>query len=538
MLDYKNNIISNYCYAKTYDYKIGYDIEYNQDHWYIYNFIDKKILKKSNKKEYFMISELKNPYKDQDDNIFDESMSEYINNYNKYLKVEIQSKLKSHLFIIDDTFIIGDINRIFYCIYHTYINNKIINVDTDYINNITYDLNNNMHWIWFKKNNTYLDKLIIDRASSWIDNNPYLVFNLWTNIKNIDELKEYVKYADPDLLFFNKINIHYYNDVINTIKDFFNYIDEDDEDNINNNYYLYENIINDNKNSSSMLFKTDTLRMILLSNYGGWYSDFNDTVCSIPLKYIINKLNNNIDLYICTDIALNNYLIYSEKDNEIVKKITNDIIKESIRIYDNYYINTSLELHEKIVDILNTVCDIINTSYIDSIYNTLFNNYNEISNKINNLKNTEYYKILTQANIICDDNFIVRLLYNIIKNINVSDNLKLNINNEINNIIRIRRIYRKRKIIWKNNNQIIYDKPSESDINIIKEEIKDINFLNNNIIKTFIVKIMYFTNFGIYIDKIKNDKTLNIIEIPYCSIKEECNFLSTVFHFYDGTLQC
>jgi hypothetical protein len=273
-----------------------------------------------------------------------------------------------------------------------------------------------------------------------------------------------------------------------------------------------------------MIFKTDTLRMIILSKYGGWYSDFNDTICTIPLKYIINKFNNNINLYVGIDIGMNNYLLYAEKDNEIVKKITFDIIKESIRIYDNYYINKSSELHQNLIELFNCILDIINISFNDSIYNSIFQNYSNIIYLINNLKKTEDYKILVKANIFIDDNFIVRLLYFIIKNTSASNDLKLNIENEINNINRIRKIYRKRKIIWKNNNKIIYDKPTDIDINIIKEEIKDINFVNNIIIKTFVVKIMNFTNFGIYINKIKNDKTLNIIEIPYCSIKEECNF--------------
>jgi hypothetical protein len=529
MLNYKNNIILNVDKINVdniniYDYKIGYEIEYNSDHWYIYNFNDNNIYKKSNKKEYFMLEGLPNPYKDLADNIFNDNMNNYIKNFDKKLKVEIKTKLKSHLFILDDTYKQEELDRIFYSVYHTYINNNIINVGVDFINNITYDLNNNMHWIWFRRNNTYLDKIIIDRATSWIDNNPYLIFNFWTNIKNIDELKEYVKYADPEFIFFSKIKIHYSDDIIKLTKDF-----------ITDDNYLYENIINDNINSSSMLFKTDTMRMIVLSKFGGWYSDFNDTICTIPLKYIINKFNN-IDLYIGTDVGINNYLIYTEKDNQVVKNITLEIIKESIRLYDNYILNPSSELHNKIIELFNSICDIINTSYIDSIYNTIFQNYNQIINIINNLKNSEDYKILTKANIIIDDNFIVRLLYNIIKNISVSDNLKLNIENEINNIIRIRKIYRKRKIVWKNNTSIIYDKPIETDINIIKEEIKDINFMNNIIIKTFIVKIMHLTNFGIYINKIKNDKTLNINEIPYCSIKEECNFFSTILHYYDGSL--
>lgn len=92
--------------------------------------------------------------------------------------------------------------------YNNLILRKNKHIDWDNITKIPELKGETLHWVWFRKPKFKLSLIMIERMLSWIDNNPELSFNLWTDIENEVEFKEFiedVKDKWPE----NKINIKY-----------------------------------------------------------------------------------------------------------------------------------------------------------------------------------------------------------------------------------------------------------------------------------------------------------------------------------------
>lgn len=596
-------------------YCIGYDIIYDEkEHWIIYDFIKKKIYSKSFSREFFMVeltnnyTEIKKQNNDNDNNIniilTDNEMTNYLSIYkiNFNLKVEIGLTQKKILVILDDSFNFKndenleenseenidkndkDFNRIFYCIYQTYMKNEIIIKTNNEIEKIIYNpgLVPALNWVWFRKSkiNTFIDPKILKRAYTWINNNnnqeDNFKFHLWTNLENWEELVEYFKEADPNQEFINnhQVIIHFYNELIQLVSNFFS-------KNINDSLLLedYKSILDNNLEKSVMVLKTDSIRCIILAMNGGWYADFNDTYSFCSLKYITdnnddndndnndsndsNLLKNKDCMYFGSDEKgfLNNYILYSSKDNLEWKEKTIQIVKNSINIYNNLFdannINNIYLVNEFNI-IKNELCDLLEKQIEknEEIYlvEIIINQTKKWRNQLFKIDNN-----FNKFGISFDDKTIINL-FNIIINKMLEFNknsipgleleLGLKLKNQFNSeltdnlrIINISQFRRKKKVYWNNCNDIqkpVKFIPGIDEINLLRNFIIDFSLISNSIIYINIQLIMKKMNIGCLMTECNNSNNFsllnkNIFQISNCYVFNAFTFLTVIGHLGDGT---
>ena len=550
-------------------YKVSCDIIFEESkHWIIYDFVDNKIFSKSLSREFFMISGLPNKYKNPDGSDMNDKMEVYLSKYQLNLKFECNLKNISILAILDNSFdnmnSIEQLDRIFYCIYHTYTNSKsqIINKSIDYIRDIKYNTNNipRMNWVWFRKTKeAYLKPKVIERVWSWINLNPELDFHLWTNLENNEELLDFMKDADPSKEFINhpRVFIHYCNELMDITEKF---CIEHELD-----WSEYKKILNNYEDNSVMVFKTDSLRCLILSVFGGWYADFNDTYCFVPLKYIMAEGEDNTLYFGCDEKdCLNNYLLYAPKNNLDWIEKTKLIISNSIKLYTSFYCNDNIEVVNIFNEIKNEFCqklkecitrnDNINDKENDNLNDKENDNIND--NKKENIlllpimidllnqwerKFRMFQNNYSLHNIQFNDKTIINMLYIIFKEVNNSLNKQLEY--EMSKFSRVRRGRRKKLPSWKENPTQYLNLDLE-----INKELKEINdfeitpsLVANTLVYINVQTIMKNTNIGcIYTmsnnnTNNKNNQLYNIKEIPYCYTYDTFTFLTSIGHLGDGT---
>ncbi len=215
------------------------------------------------------------------------------------------------------------------------------------------DSDRQIHWIWFRHKGFYLPNKIMNRVKSWIVLNKDFKFYLWTNIKDKEELLDFISKLKEEYqqLFLNGIIIVKYTDETNNC---FVEFSEKYGDQLDSRFLeTYLKKLN-NGFKINVLFKTDILRAIVLCLYGGIYADFNDTICLYPLKYLLPMYDNEYFLGCDTTnpILRNNYFIYNSLGNmqflDLSIKIINSSITEYYRIssptYIKLYVDTLIEL--------------------------------------------------------------------------------------------------------------------------------------------------------------------------------------------------
>jgi len=172
-----------------------------------------------------------------------------------------------------------------------------------------------IHWVWFRRDKRKMSREISVRALSWMIINPDSEFNLWTDIKDKEELDEFMELLEPHIrqMYLDKLIVHYNSDTLKIVEDVF-------EDYKNSEFYdkdSYE-LLNGEFQSNyknSMIYKTDVLRLMILYKYGGVYVDFNDCLSMSPIKQAIALYKNN-PLGV-TDVNdanhASNYFLYAPK---------------------------------------------------------------------------------------------------------------------------------------------------------------------------------------------------------------------------------
>ena len=583
-------------------YYISHDIVYNEkEHWIIYDFVKKKIYSKSFSREFFMF-EMTNNYTEikKENNVnniniilTDNEMSNYLLVYETNLKVEIGLTQKKILVILDDSFNFKNdkndknFNHIFYCIYQTYMKNEIIIKKSDEIEKIIYNpgLVAELNWVWFRKSkiNTFLDPKILKRAYTWINNNnnqeDNFKFHLWTNLENKEELVEYFKEADPNQEFINnhQVIIHFYGELIELVSNFFS-------KNINDSSLLedYKNILDNSLEKSVMVLKTDSIRCIILAMNGGWYADFNDTYSFCALKYIINNDDSNNDsnnnsnndsnndsnkdsnllknkdcMYFGSDEKgfLNNYILYSSKDNLEWKEKTIQIIKNSIDIYNNLFdannINNIYLVNEFNI-IKNDLCNLLEKQIEKNeeiyIVEIIINQTKKWRNQLFKIDNN-----FNKFGISFNDKTIINL-FNIIINKNsiLGTELKNQFNSELTDnlrIINISQFCRKKKVYWNNCNNIqkpVKFRPRIDEINLLRNFMIDFSLISNSMIYINIQVIMKKMNIGCLMTECNSNNSnininnfllldKNIFQISNCYVFNAFTFLTVIGHLGDGT---
>jgi hypothetical protein len=195
-----------------------------------------------------------------------------------------------------------------------------------------------MHWIWFREKGFYLPDKILVRAKSWIELNPTLRFQLWTNLVDVEEPRDFISQLNEDhqkLMMSGRIEIKYQSDLCQIVEQFCHTYLESLRTECDFLHHLYceqPPVINaitqytttpthhtmtttiqtelQNTYKINRIFRVDLLRIIVLCLCGGLYSDFNDTICFYPMKYFLTMYRgeylpipflNSADTDFCSD---------------------------------------------------------------------------------------------------------------------------------------------------------------------------------------------------------------------------------------------
>jgi mannosyltransferase OCH1-like enzyme len=237
------------------------------------------------------------------------------------------------------------------------------------------DSDKQIHWVWFREKDYYLPDKIMSRAKSWINLNPEFNFYLWTDLQDEKELSDFTsKLLEENRQYFtnNTIVVKYKKDVDECIDNFLklhkNELDSDTESILKYIFKIQSNDdsqITKNKNLDELLssnvndykcnriFRTDILRAIVLSLFGGIYSDFNDTICFVPIKYLLSlyvgKYFAGCDRSIEASESRNNYFLYSSLNNlEFINK-TIKVVNNATKLYQVIMAPSYMERYTRVI---------------------------------------------------------------------------------------------------------------------------------------------------------------------------------------------
>lgn len=182
-----------------------------------------------------------------------------------------------------------------------------------------------LYWVWFRKPGYKLTRLIWERAQTWIAMNPEMRFVLWTDIEDATELKEFLSdIQNPEPFWNGRITIKYFEDTINFV-----------------HYYLqkyrihrldaenYIQLLKSRNHGYTLIAKTDYLRAMILHDQGGFYADFNDCICMVPMRYWFHEMYHQQSFVLPCDTfnptQISNYFIFvppNSKEFELLHRKT------------------------------------------------------------------------------------------------------------------------------------------------------------------------------------------------------------------------
>jgi hypothetical protein len=529
-------------------YKISSHIPFNKEkHWVIYDFKNEKVMRRTIDKLSVMEDFQENTYKNENNEEITFDIPSYIAKNSSSVMIECNlPEGRGLLAIFDDTrYTLEDYDYIWYNLFHTYIQGKIYEKSKEYINSITYKLIPKMHWVWFRKPGAYITERIIRRSKSWLELNPEIQFHLWTNMKNEDEIMDFLTGNITDLEikeerkeYRKRINIHCIEDTYKISKEF---CDENSSILKNDNLCeLFREILDDTTYSSSMIFKTDILRCMILHQLGGWYTDFNDTYCFVPLKYIVNQdrrnlIYNGCDMY----TKQNNYIMYSSDYNTTWLEITTQIIQRGTDTYKLLKISDE-DFLNSIKIIVSSFCSSClenqsNQSFLESVTSKIAVWLNIYDKKIDEL--IAKYNLNIPHSFHFIPNELLLLIRYLFSNHNSTSSVADRISYELSYAQSLNKNRMRKYVLrWKNNT---WDKTYKWD-ECIKElnELKDAPFsdklIMNTTIFTNIQKLLYITNMGAYFQD-RKDLSKQLYNIPHCLIMESFSFMTALGHIGDGT---
>lgn len=519
-------------------------------HWIIFDFINGKTFRKEISKETLEKDTPENKYKDESQTDIDFEMEDYLRkireaypNKNDLTYVDFTIPEGKQVLAIFDgkEFSTEDEDELFYNCLHTTMQKKIVKKDKEYISKIEYNLNPEFHWLWFRLDANKLAPKIIKRAITWVKMNPQLNFNLWTNIRTEEEVEDYFSLvaSDPIIgedyknIFLPRVKVHLFLDLWTITKEFCESIP------INNNLATWSNmldIINNNLDRSSMIFKTDVVRCMILYMKGGWYADFNDTVCLINLKYV-QKPDEPETIYMGSDYNHrhnNNYIMYSPAKNEIWLNNTLKALGFSFRIYrildikDEGFTSFSRAIIKTFAGLAEKTTEHCVFEEIVKRMNGWITTFNKETKEM--LERNDI-KIPIPLEVKMNE-FILFIKYIMMKE-NPYSPLYKRMEEElsmIKNVIRIENSYR---VTWEKKPTEPYV-PDEKDIKFWRDFNVSKNAIFNTLLQVNLKNLMYMTNMGTFFASESASKY--VYSIPYCYCTENyCWSSSGLLHIGDGS---
>lgn len=172
-----------------------------------------------------------------------------------------------------------------------------------------------LHWVWFRKAGFQLEQTQMYRVVSWLDLNPDLTFYLWTDMEDEAELDDFLKnvHEEHRNQLKDRVVVKYRADILAFTEAYFKkHANDRAIQNFNKERFL--EVIRSRDNSTILIAKTDYLRAMILHEMGGFYADFNDCQCLMPLRYWMKELYTSQEIiWPCDSFnpqMISNYFLY------------------------------------------------------------------------------------------------------------------------------------------------------------------------------------------------------------------------------------
>lgn len=449
-----------------------------------------------------------------------------------------------------------------YNLYNAIVKHQTHMVFKDEMDNLVEELTDSdrqIHWVWFREREFCLPDKIMSRAKSWIQLNPTFKFYLWTNLIDHEELMEFISnLSESNKQYFidGKIIVRYQDDTYMAIEEFCqrfgSYLDQDAIDIIKHLYDVKQPLTNaitstfssathttvtttittetQNNYKINRIFRVDMLRVIILCLFGGIYSDFNDTICFYPMKYLLTLYRDEYfmgtDYDIDHPIYRNNYFIYSPLDNkgfiDLSLKCINKATKEYMRITSTDYMKQYYDVCLEFLTQLNLKSQ-LSTSDVFMI--PILIQLDSFKKIISDDKYKECSRVINMIAELCDyfGGEIPMLK-------NVHQRLSQELESVDLNLLRTYQIKRKmnrrrRHTLTEFMLPVIYDQGKMQKMTESFEYYD--NFLMKYAVYMTIGDLILSTNISYICDEIKN-------LIPY-SRSNRLSTISMITHVYDGT---
>lgn len=148
-----------------------------------------------------------------------------------------------------------------------------------------------LNWVWFRKVGSRMTRLMWERARTWVHLNPDLKIVLWTDISDAQELGDFLEdlpKEEQDPFWNGRIKVMYLQDTLTFVQNYAVKHELPQEFNMD----TYLRLIEMRENGYVLIAKTDYLRGMILHDHGGFYADFNDCACMIPMRYWFHEIYN------------------------------------------------------------------------------------------------------------------------------------------------------------------------------------------------------------------------------------------------------
>jgi hypothetical protein len=528
-------------------YKIGTNVEFNTHmHWIVFDFVNNKIYKKLMDRANLMFDIVTNIYRDENGEPGPTDMKAYLDEQasNAGAMVDCALDKKALVAIFDKSFDPSQEDRMMYSIYQSIIQGKLVTYTDEQIAAVRYGLTPTMNWVWFRKPGAYLSTHIPKRAMSWIRNNPELEFHLWTNMKDYEELKDFFKNADPNQEFLKLIQPHYTDDLYNLVQSFC------ERNSVSWPDYKY--VLDVSDDNHSIVFKTDSVRNVILAERGGWYSDFNDTYCFTPLRYIIDNTSDTRVIIGCDDDEVtNNYLMYAPPapHNASWCSNTRKSVENCINMCKLFKDTVKCDLVIKLFEKTKAgFCDALENSFTNTICETIAATFNPFQEEFQKIVD-EHYRDIHQH---YGGKLFTDVFLRVVKPFNDENPIMKRFCEEAKHVRDInftggRMMFRRRRM-----NPVSWNMPGAqtlqpwtplpTDIAAMRNTPIDHNEIVATLVKAFILKIMEHTNLGvIYLHEKEDYKRRNEpyldprMIVPFCYLYGNYTFLTGIAHIGDGT---
>lgn len=224
----------------------------------------------------------------------------------------------------------NDIQREYYITINAYINlvlRKCIHRSWKEIENAPGLDDQTMNWVWFRKSGFKVPKAMMDKVLSWVNLNPEMSFVLWTDLEDEEEFNEFI--SDVADIWSPKIQVKYLKDTLTFVKEYLEcYKDKEAIKNFKKEEFL--ELIERRVYGRTMIAKTDFLRAMILHHNGGFYADFNDCQCFVPIRYwfkeLVKKQGYILPCDTLNEMHISNYFMYVPKGSKAFRTLHFDTL--------------------------------------------------------------------------------------------------------------------------------------------------------------------------------------------------------------------